>query len=66
MPKPKKWINYSGMPADTTPVDRLEPTSATTQHLGPAPVERIHRRHKPRRVQLTNGNPVRPFPPLLN
>ena len=29
-PKPKKWINHSGLPTDTTPVDPLESTSATT------------------------------------
>ena len=67
MPKPKKWINYSGLPTDTAPVDRPEPTSPTTQHFGPAPVGRIHRRHKQRRVQLTNGNLVLdlPVPPKL-
>ena len=36
MPEPKKWINYSGLQTDATPVDRLEPTSPTTQHFGPA------------------------------
>lgn len=28
----------------------------TTMHFGPAPSGRVHRRHKKRRVQLTNGN----------
>ena len=67
VPKPKKWVNYSGLPTDTTSIDPLEPTSPTTQHFGPAPVGRVHRRHKQRRVQLTNGNLVLdlPVPPKL-
>ena len=67
MPKPKKWINYSGLPTDTTPADPAEPALQTTQHFGPAPTGRIHRRHKKRRVHLTNGNLVidHPVPPKL-
>ena len=56
MSKPKPWINYSGSPTDATPVDPVELVPPTTQHFGPAPMGRIHRRHKKRRVQLTNGN----------
>lgn len=67
IPKPKKWVNYSGLPTDTTPVDPVESFPPTTQHFGPAPTGRIHRRHKKRRVQLTNGNLVidLPVPPKL-
>jgi chitin synthase len=56
MPKPKKWINFSGLSPDTTSADPVDPVPQTTQHFGPAPTGRIHRRHKKRRVQLTNGN----------
>ena len=65
--KPKKWINYSGLPTDTTPADPVELTVPTTQHFGPVPTGRTHRRHKKRRVQLTNGNLVidLPVPPKL-
>lgn len=61
--KPKKWISYSG---DVTPAG-LESAVPTTQHFGPAPMGRMHRRHKKRRVQLTNGNLVidLPVPPKL-
>lgn len=62
MPKPKGWINYSGLPADTTPADSVEPFPPPTQHFGPAPTGRIHRRHKKRRVQLTNGNLIIDLP----
>lgn len=34
----------------------VEPAPVTTMHFGPVPTGRIHRRHKKRRVQLTNGN----------
>ena len=66
-PKPKKWINYSDLPTDTTSADPAEPAVPTTQHFGPAPMGRIHRRHKKRRVQLTNGKLVidLPVPPKL-
>jgi len=65
MPKPKGWVNYSGN--DRIPTDSIEPAVPTTQHFGPAPMGRIHRRHKKRRVQLTNGNLVMdlPVPPKL-
>ena len=65
MPKPKKWVNYSGLPGDST--DPVESPMPTTQHFGPAPMGRIHRRHKKRRIQLTNGNLVMdlPVPPKL-
>lgn len=67
IPKPKKWINYSDPPVDTTPADPADPALPTTQHFGPAPTGRIHRRHKKRRVHLTNGNLVLdlPVPPKL-
>ena len=67
IPKPKKWVNYSGLPGDSTPIDTAESANPTTQHFGPAPMGRIHRRHKKRRVQLTNGNLVMdlPVPPKL-
>ena len=67
IPKPKGWVNYSGLPTDTTPTDPLEPSVPTTQHFGPVPMGRVHRRHKKRRVQLTNGNLVMdlPVPPKL-
>jgi chitin synthase len=67
IPKQKKWINYSGLPTDTAPADPVEPAVPTTQHFGPAPMGRIHRRHKKRRIQLTNGNLVMdlPVPPKL-
>ena len=67
IPKPKKWINYSDPLTDTTPADPVEQAMQTTQHFGPAPTGRMHRRHKERRVQLTNGNLVMdlPVPPKL-
>ena len=67
IPKPKKWISYSDLPTDTTPADPLEPAISTTQHFGPVPMGRIHRRNKKRRVHLTNGNLVidLPVPPKL-
>ena len=67
MPKPKGWVNYSGLLTDRIPSDSVEPAVPTTQHFGPAPIGRIHRRHKKRRVQLTNGNLVidLPVPPKL-
>lgn len=67
IPKPKKWISYSGLTTDTTPTDPAEFIPPTTQHFGPAPTGRIHRRHKKRRVQLTNGNLIidLPVPPKL-
>ena len=67
MPKPKKWVSYSSLPADSTSIDPVESAMSTTQHFGPAPMGRIHRRHKKRRVQLTNGNLVMdlPVPPKL-
>ena len=67
IPKPKKWVNYSDLSIDTAPADPVEPVLPTTQHFGPAPMGRMHRRHKKRRVQLTNGNLVMdlPVPPKL-
>ena len=62
VPKRKKWNNYSGLPNDTTPVGPLEPTSATTQHFRPAPVSCIHRKHKQKRVQLTNRGLILDLP----
>lgn len=66
-PKPKMWINYSGLPTDTTSADPVEPAVSTTQHFGPAPMGRTHRRHKKRRVQLKDGKLVMdlPVPPKL-
>ena len=32
MSKPRKRIDYFGLPTDTTPVDPLEPTSVTARH----------------------------------
>ena len=55
-PEPTKGINHSSLPTNTTPIDPLEPTSPATQHFGPAPVGRIRRRHKQRRVQSTSGS----------
>ena len=67
IPKPKKWISYSDLPTDVASADPLDPAVSTTQHFGPAPMGRTHRRHKKRRVQLTNGNLVidLPVPPKL-
>ncbi|KAF9644602.1 glycosyltransferase family 2 protein [Thelephora ganbajun] len=67
VPKSKEWISYSGLPTDATPTDLVESSVSTTQHFGPAPMGRIHRRHKKRRVQLTNGKLVidLPVPPKL-
>ena len=67
VPKQKEWISYSDLPTDTTPGDPIEPTVPTTQHFGPAPMGRMHRRHKKRRVHLTNGNLIidLPVPPKL-
>ena len=67
VPKPKKWINYSDPPVDATPDDLGDPIPPTTQHFGPAPTGRMHRRHKKRRVQLKNGNLMidLPVPPKL-
>lgn len=67
MPKPKKWINFSGLSPDATSADRADLVPQTTQHFGPAPTGRIHRRHKKRRVQLTNGKLIidLPVPPKL-
>ena len=67
MPKPKKWINFSGLSTDTASGDPVDPFPQTTQHFGPAPTGRIHRRNKKRRVQLTNGNLIidLPVPPKL-
>ena len=67
IPKPKKWVNYSDLPTNTTPGDPVGPALSTTQHFGPAPMGRIHRRHKKRRVHLTNGNLIidLPVPPKL-
>ena len=67
IPKPKKWVSYSGLSTDTASADPVESAIPTTQHFGPAPMGRIHRRHKQRRVQLTNGNLIidLPVPPKL-
>ena len=67
IPKPKTWVSYSDLPTNATPDDLGEPIVPTTQHFGPAPMGRVHRRHKKRRVQLTNGNLVidLPVPPKL-
>ena len=67
IPKPKKWVSYSGLSTDTAPADPIELAMPTTQHFGPAPMGRMHRRHKKRRVHLTNGNLVidLPVPPKL-
>ena len=62
IPKPKGWVNYSGLPVDTAKPDSADPVLETTQHFGPAPTGRIHRRHKKRRVHLTNGNLVIDLP----
>jgi len=66
IPKPK-WINYSDPLTNTAPADPVDQAMQTTQHFGPAPMGRMHRRHKQRRVQLTNGNLVMdlPVPPKL-
>lgn len=67
IPKPKEWISYSDPLTDTTPGDPVETILPTTQHFGPAPMGRMHRRHKKRRVHLTNGNLIidLPVPPKL-